>query len=164
MIPPMNRPLLLAILVASAVSAARPASADVTAFIGAAATPSNRPVRGFAAGAGFLVVGFEFEYANAVENLESSLPALQTGMGNVYVQNPVETAGMQFYATIGGGLYRERLGDRQETAVGTNVGGGVKITLAGPLRLRLDYRLFTLGGDALHRNVQRIYAGLTLGL
>jgi hypothetical protein len=73
-------------------------------------------------------------------------------------------AGMQFYGTIGGGLYRERLGDLQETSFGTNVGGGVKISLAGPLRLRLDYRIFTLGGDAQHRSVQRIYAGLTLGL
>ena len=84
-------------------------------------------------------------------------------MANVYVQNPIATSGMQFYATIGGGLYRERLGDGQETGVGTNLGGGVKIGLAGPLRLRLDYRIFTLAGDARHTKVQRIYAGLTLG-
>ena len=37
---------------------------------------------------------------------------------------------------------------RPETNVGINVGGGVKMTLAGPLRLRLDYRVFTLKGIA----------------
>ena len=36
-----------------------------------------------------------------------------------------------------------------ETNVGVNVGGGVKMSLAGPLRLRLDYRVFTLKGTPL---------------
>ena len=30
--------------------------------------------------------------------------------------------------------------------MGINVGGGVKVNLAGPLRLRFDYRIFTLAG------------------
>ena len=38
----------------------------------------------------------------------------------------------------------------------------MKISLAGPLRLRLDYRVFTLQGDALHSKPQRFYAGLNL--
>jgi hypothetical protein len=46
--------------------------------------------------------------------------------------------------------------------VGINVGGGVKVNLAGPLRLRFDYRVFTLQGDPLHSNPQRFYAGLNL--
>ena len=28
-----------------------------------------------------------------------------------------------------------------------NTGGGVKITLLGPLRVRVDYRVFTLRGE-----------------
>lgn len=163
MISLMNRRLILAILALVVVGTVQPADADVTAFLGANRTPSNRPVRGFAAGAGFLIIGFEFEYSDSAEDLRNALPGLRSGMGNVYVQNPIATAGMQFYATVGGGLYRERLGTRQESNVGTNIGGGVKIALAGPLKLRLDYRIFTLAGNPLHKHPQRVYAGLTLG-
>ena len=83
-------------------------------------------------------------------------------MVNGLVQTPVEIAGMQFYATAGGGGYRERLGDVSQTHVGINFGGGVKMTLVGPIRLRLDYRIFTLQGDARHPRPQRFYAGLNL--
>ena len=60
------------------------------------------------------------------------------------------------------GGYQETLADNSETQVGINVGGGVKWTLAGPLRLRLDYRIFTLQGDPRHPRPQRFYAGLNL--
>jgi opacity protein-like surface antigen len=43
-----------------------------------------------------------------------------------------------------------------------NVGGGVKINLAGPLRLRLDYRVFTLQGSQRDAKPQRFYAGVNL--
>jgi hypothetical protein len=69
---------------------------------------------------------------------------------------------MQFYGTMGGGVYHETLSERSETNFGVNVGGGVKISLAGPLRLRVDYRVFTLSGDPLHSKPQRFYAGLNL--
>jgi adenylate kinase len=43
------------------------------------------------------------------------------------------------------------------------VGGGVKMNLAGPLRLRLDYRVFTFRGeDVRHARPQRFYVGLNL--
>lgn len=142
--------------------AARPARADVTAFLGATTTPSNHAARGFAAGIALLAVGFEFEYSDSAEDLVKGLPSLRTGMGNVYVQNPIPVSGLQFYGTIGGGVYRERLGSHQETQFGSNAGGGVKISLAGPLRLRLDYRVFSLAGSPLHKRPKRIYAGLTL--
>lgn len=138
------------------------AAADVTAFIGLTPTPETRSARGFAFGFGLLIVGFEFEYANAIEDAEEGSPSLQTGSGNILVQTPVDFAGMQLYATAGGGLYRERLIAQQETSVATNVGGGAKIKLAGPLRLRLDYRIFRLRGDALHQTYQRFYAGANL--
>lgn len=154
----------LAILCVVCVLAAwpHPASADVTAFIGITPTPENRALRGFAIGFGLLVIGFEFEYANTVEDALEALPSLQTGSGNVLVQTPVEVSGVQLYGTAGAGLYRERLVTRQETNVGTNVGGGAKIRLAGPLRLRLDYRIFRLRGDPLHQTYQRFYAGANL--
>ena len=142
--------------------AAAHASADVTAFLGFTPTPQNRALRGFAIGGGLLVIGFEFEYANVSEDLVEALPSLQTGSGNVLLQTPVDIARMQFYGTTGAGIFRERLGSRQETHVGTNVGGGVKFRLAGPLRLRVDYRIFRLQGEPLHQTYQRFYAGANL--
>ena len=52
------------ILLAAAVfiASAAPAHADVTAFLGANTTPSNRVAKGLAAGMGLLVIGLEFEY------------------------------------------------------------------------------------------------------
>src|SRR5690606_40368368 len=84
-------------------------------------------------------------------------PSLTTGMGNILVQTPF--SGVQLYGTAGGGVYRERLGDVQETNLGLNFGGGVKFAILGPLRARLDYRVFNLRGEALHPTVQRFYAG-----
>ena len=138
------------------------ASADFTAFLGVNPTPSSRVVRGLSLGVGLVIVGFEFEYANTSEDLDEVAPGLRTVMFNGLVQTPVPIAGMQFYATAGGGGYRETLNDISETHVGINVGGGVKMTLAGPLRLRLDYRVFTLQGDPRHSKPQRFYAGLNL--
>jgi hypothetical protein len=151
--------LLLLLLV---VMVPRPAAADVTAFIGLSPTPETRSTRGVAAGLGLLIIGFEFEYAKLIEDDEEGSPSLLTGSGNVLVQTPIEVAGTQLYATIGGGFYRERLVERQETSLATNVGGGAKIRLAGPLRLRLDYRIFRLRGDAIFQTYQRFYAGANL--
>jgi hypothetical protein len=138
------------------------AAADLTAFLGVNATPSNRTVKGFAGGAGLLIVGFEFEYASTKEDLVEAAPSLNTFMFNGLAQTPVPIGGMQFYATAGGGIYRETLADVSETHVGVNVGGGVKMSLAGPLRLRFDYRVFTLKGSPRHTTPQRFYAGINL--
>jgi hypothetical protein len=138
------------------------ASADFTAFLGVNPTPSNRTVKGLSAGVGLIIVGFEFEYAHTNEDLAEASPSLHTFMFNGLLQTPIPIAGMQFYGTLGGGAYRERLDDIQETDFGVNVGGGVKLSLAGPLRLRFDYRVFTLKGDPLHPKPQRFYAGINL--
>jgi hypothetical protein len=139
-----------------------PAFADLTGFIGANMTPANRVVRGVSAGAGLLLVGLEFEYANTLTDTTALAPGLTTGMGNVLLQTPFAILGVQPYATTGAGLYRERLGTLEHTGFGFNTGGGVKISLVGPLRLRVDYRVFKLGSGALHSPAHRIYAGLNL--
>ena len=136
------------------------ASADLTAFLGVSPTPTNRTVRGFALGTGLLIVGFEFEYAHTNEDVTEASPSLRTFMFNGLVQTPVPIAGMQFYGTAGGGVYRETLIDKSDTNAGVNVGGGVKINLVGPLRLRLDYRVTSLKGDARYPRPQRFYAGV----
>lgn len=154
---------LVAVLAgACLLGASTPARADITAFLGVTPTPENRAVRGLAFGFGLLVIGFEFEYANTIEDSVEGLPSLRTGSGNLLIQTPGEISGVQFYGTTGGGVYRERLLAQQETHFTTNVGGGAKIRLAGPVRLRLDYRLFRLQGSPLHQTYQRFYAGVNL--
>jgi opacity protein-like surface antigen len=148
-------PLLLLLLCPS------PAAADLTAFLGVNPTPERRPVAGLAAGAGLVFVGFEVEYASTSEDDVLGAPGLRTFMVNGLLQT-LPLGGLQFYATAGGGIYRETLRDQSETSFGINVGGGVKMTLLGPLRLRLDYRVFTLRGDARHSSPHRFYAGLNL--
>lgn len=144
----------------------RPAYADVTAFLGVSPTPSNHSARGFSGGLSLLVVGFEFEYAHITEDELEGLPSLKTWSGNVLVQTPVEIAGTTFYGTVGAGGYREFLShgplETEETNVATNIGGGAKIKLVGPVRVRFDYRIFKLNGAALNTTYQRFYVGANL--
>jgi hypothetical protein len=154
------RALLLAAVVGGL--SATPVFADITGFLGANTTPKNRHTQGFAVGAGLLLVGFEFEYASTPDEPTAQAPALTTGSGNFLLQAPFAIFGFQPYATTGAGLYRETLGTRQTTGFVLNTGGGVKISLVGPVRLRLDYRVFKLGEGGLESPVQRVYVGLNL--
>src|SRR5829696_7844361 len=117
------------------------AFADFTAFLGRTTTPTGRATRGLAIGTGLLIVGFEFEYANTSEDLDvlpgllNTAPELKTYMFNGLLQTPVPIARMQFYGTLGGGVYQEKLSIdalNDETSFGTNVGGGAKISVIGP--------------------------------
>lgn len=138
------------------------ARADATLFVGATTTPANRAVKGLALGVGFLAIGVEFEYASTSKDDRASAPLLRTGSGNVLLQTPVPLFGFQPYITAGMSLYRERLETRSHTGFAPNTGGGVKVSLAGPLQLRVDYRVFRLGRDALYSPAHRVYAGLNL--
>jgi opacity protein-like surface antigen len=160
----MSRIRTAGIAVALLALTALPARADLTAFIGANTTPANRQVRGAALGFGLLVVAFELEYAYTPDDLSATAPSLKTGMGNVLFQTPVAFMGFQPYFTTGAGLYQEELGAHSDTGVGFNTGGGVKVSLAGPIRLRVDYRVFKLGSGALNSPAHRFYAGLNLKL
>ena len=151
----MSFVLACAFLAASAV----PARADITAFLGLTPTPDRHALKGFAVGAGFLIVGFEFEFAQINQDDEEGLPGLKTYSGNVLVQTPTA---VQLYATTGVEGYRENLGTFQETYFGTNIGGGVKVKLVGPIRVRADYRIFKLQGEPLHSVYQRFYVGANL--
>ncbi len=158
----MQTRLAIAAIALCCVALPTPISADVTAFVGSARTPSHRAVRGFALGMSLVLLGFEFEFSDSTEDQTAGAPSLRTGMFNVLLQTRSPIGGLRFYGTAGGGLYRERLGPVQETHSGINAGGGVKLTLAGPLRARVDYRVFTLQGNPLFSRPQRIYAGLNL--
>ena len=138
------------------------ARADVTAFLGVNGSPESRAVTGFAGGMTFVAFGVEGEYASTRESLDEAAPQLRTYMANGFVQNPIPVSGLTFYGIAGAGVYRETLDGESQTSLATNVGGGVKIDLAGPLQLRLDYRVFILKGDALAQKPQRLYAGVNL--
>ena len=139
---------------------AAPAKADITAFLGVSPTPNNHAARGFGVGVGLLIVGFEFEYSHLSEDDLEQLTGLKTYAGNVLLQTP--TSAVQLYGTIGAQGYQENLRELKETHFGTNVGGGAKIKLIGPIRLRLDYRVFKLQGSPIHDVYQRFYAGANL--
>lgn len=154
------RPALMALGLLAATAA--PARADFSAFLGATTTPTNRQVRGASVGTGLLLVAFEFEYSSTTEDLKTGAPSLRIGSGNGLLQTPVPIFGFQPYVTAGAGIYRERVGSSTHSGVAPNAGGGVKISLLGPLRLRLDYRRFRLGSDARYSPSSRFYAGLNL--
>ncbi|HCQ99816.1 MAG TPA: hypothetical protein DIU48_10375 [Acidobacteria bacterium] len=158
------RPTAVRLLVVLAMlAAATPAFADLTAFVGASPAPANRAVRGFAVGFSLLVVGFEFELSDTAADTAAGAPAVRTGMFNMHVQTPFGISGLQFYGTAGGGLYHEEGHDLTESNAGTNAGGGVKIAIAGPIRVRVDYRVFKLRGSPERDTQQRIYAGVNIG-
>ena len=99
---------------------------------------------------------------DTTDDLTATAPSLKTGSGNVLLQTPVAIFGVQPYVTTGAGFYSETLGPRTDRGLGYNTGGGVKISLVGPLRLRVDYRVFKLGSGALYSPAHRVYAGLNL--
>lgn len=150
-------------LAVALLATAAPARADLTAFLGITTTPENRTARGLSGGFGFLIVGFEFEYANTPEDDRDPLPGMRTWSGNVLLQTPLDVGGVQLYGTGGFGAYTEELRDASETSTALNFGGGAKIRLIGPLRLRLDYRMFKLQGSPLYATYHRFYAGANLG-
>ena len=154
----MKRAILVFVFAASALlAAARPAAADVTFFLGFSPTPESRATRGFAGGIDLLMFGFEFDYAHTSADELAGAPSVRTGMLNALIFTPTKT---QLYLTAGAGFYREALAGSSETSVGTNIGGGVKVGLLGPVQLRVDYRIFALRGDARFKRPQRFYAGI----
>jgi len=156
----MKRTLRVVVLALAGVLATPAvAAADVTFFLGFSPTPETRSMRGVAAGINLLLVGFEFDYAHTSEDPAAGAPGLRTGMMNAVLMTPTKT---QLYLTAGAGFFRETLAGSSETSVGTNLGGGIKFSLIGPLQVRLDYRVFNLRGDARFRHPQRVYAGLNL--
>lgn len=163
---PVTRTRTLAPVIALTIlflaSTAVPARADITAFLGLSPTPQRHTVKGFAGGLSLIVVGFEFEFSHLGEDPLDALPGLKTYSANIFVQTPVEVKGTQFYATAGGSGYRENLAARQESHVGINLGGGLKVRVLGPVRLRLDYRVFQLRGAPLYSTYQRFYAGANI--
>jgi hypothetical protein len=149
--------ILTGILLAAS---ATPAHADVTAFFGLAPTPALRTTRGWSIGLDMLIVGGEFEWASVNERTSEDAPGLSTKMFNGLLVTP--TGSTQLYLSAGVGWFTETLGTQKESGFATNVGGGVKVKLLGPVRARVDMRIFRLNDDAVTKTPLRIYAGLNV--
>ena len=132
-----------------------PARADITAL-----TTSMHGMPGVAVGIGLIAVGFEVEVAAQTEDTVKQVSGLKTGFANVLVQTP--TGDTQLYGTVGGGLYQESVGLTTTTDFATNIGGGLKLALTGPIRLRFDYRLINMRGKTTGATVHRFYIGANL--
>lgn len=152
--------LIFALLITSV---AQSALADFTAFVVPDQKPIGEITRGVALGISLLVIGFEFEYSESPESKKPNTSSIRSGMFNVLVQTPVSVSGLRFYGTIGGGVVRETLNVETKTNIGTNLGGGIKIQLPGPIGARVDYRVFSLRKSLRKELLQRLYIGLNLG-
>jgi hypothetical protein len=147
---------------------------NITAFGGVAMAPGPHPAIGVAVGvksSGLLSrrptpVSLEFEYARSRSDPAGGVPAIVTFAGNLLIQPLRQTSRRRFYGTIGAGLFVHLLDRRSSEANDAwNIGGGAKVTLAGPLKLRVDYRaffLFPVSGE-YHSNEHRFYAGIVAG-
>jgi hypothetical protein len=145
-----------------------PARADGSVLVGATIAGSARPTVAVSFGHCPSLVGFEIEYSSSLGSGTVASPIVGTITGNVIVQSKLTVRGLQFYGSGGIGLAGETTAD----GVGSgevftrDIGGGVKIGIAGPLRLRIDYRVFLLGdapdatrGFGVYRHPQHVSAG-----
>jgi hypothetical protein len=132
---------------------------------------TSRPTITVAAGRAKGLIGFDLEYSKTLGRATATRRSASTIAANLLVQPRAVRRGVQLYGLAGYGVY----GETRENGVGsgevgaTGLGGGAKIGIAGPLNLRVDYRLFFLGGtpDAaagfvVHRRPQRISAGVSI--
>ena len=139
------------------------ASADLTVFAGRTSTPAAPATRGAALGISLQPAGVEFEYAGTPADQAAGSPALRTGLFNLILGAPWRGGGrFRIYGSVGGGLYRQRLDTHARVGLAASAGGGVNVSLAEPLRVRLDYRVLALRGAARHRRPRRVYVGLNV--
>lgn len=152
-------------------AAAAPAFADATLLLGLQTTSAPRPTVGVSWGRWPGTAGFEVEYSGSVGKATLAKPSVGTIFVNALVQTPLQVRGARVFALGGFGLYGEQGGGRGSGEVSAkDVGVGVKIPLAGALKLRLDYRVYLLGraddaspGSPISRHPRRLSAAFTLG-
>lgn len=163
---PRMRSLLLAGVVLA--GSASPAHADLNMFA-YVASPAPRPAFGWSFGRASEAVGFEVEYAGYQASRDSR-PTLGTIGASAVIQMPTRDNGLRWYGTVGFGMYAASWPNGGGSSGGTRNGGvGVKLPLAGRLKIRVDYRYFRFHADAdadvtarRYTGSHRLSAGLTL--
>jgi hypothetical protein len=141
---------------------------NVTVHGGVALAPDAHPAIGVAVGVRPrpTPVSLEFEFARSRSEPAAGVPGIVTLQGNLLFQVPVRSARVEVYGTVGAGLYTLlRDNGLSEPNDARNFGGGVKVWLADPVKLRVDYRairLFPISGE-YHSNAHRVSVGLVAG-
>jgi hypothetical protein len=141
---------------------------NVTAFAGVTMDPAARPSVGVAVGGGSHVtpIRWELEFARSRRDPAKGVPSIGTFTMSLVVEPNGQIPNVRFYGVVGAGVYGElyenRMGFEPDSA--WSLGGGAKLALMGPLKLRLDYRAFFLAGSGAYASKpQRLYAGIGLG-
>jgi hypothetical protein len=146
-----------ALAVLSILATATPARADANLAVGALAFRGVFPVIGISAGHSHdfgEFVGWELEFAKALRGGPT------TYGGSVLVRSSVIADTLRVYGSFGMGLHGPGPSSGQIGFL--SVGGGTKIRTAGPLWLRLDYRVLLHGADTPPdiRHLQRVMGGV----
>jgi hypothetical protein len=159
--PPQRRPVL----------SRRPVATDyrnhATIFAGLTGTPSVLPIVGGAWGGGTPDFGFELELSHTRLGRKAGA-SWGTFLASMFVRVPVESDVVEYYGIGGLGLYGETHGDgRGAGGLTRHFGFGAKYRLTGPVRARIEYRLFLLETTPdSHPSVpanHRLTAGVCIG-
>ena len=159
------RVMALTLFAAPAVAQPPDAPVSITAFGGMAMAFGTHPATGVAVAMKPHPgpVSLEFEYVRSQPNPVASGSGIATLAGNILVQPTRQRAGLQYYGTFGVGFYSVLRDYQGSTDSARNIGGGAKVTLAGPWKLRMDYRAFLLARTGGNHLAHRIYVGMAAG-
>ena len=153
------------IVLAACLTAADPARADATFLIGLHTPSAPSTTFGAAIGHGAGLFGWEIELASSGKQTATHA-SVGSFCGNLVIQPPVRVGPADLYFIAGFGLYGEVGGNALSTGPSTvaDVGAGVKIPIAGAVKLRVDYRAFLGQASENDRAIhsQRVAAGLSL--
>ncbi len=143
------------IVLAGAPTAAAQTSGSMTVLTGVYSAARAKPAIGYAWGFGKAGGGGELEYAGTRGSGEEA--------GSItlawFIPTPLKVRRSPVYGIAGFGAYADsHRAELQETIV---AGMGTKVQVAGPIKLRIEYRLFLLR-DAFPPP-RRLSAGLSVG-
>ena len=113
------------------------------------------------------MLGFEIEVARSLGEGSPRRHRVETTGASFIVQSSPASEPRQFYVLMGLSVYGETRDSDNELDEGlaAHVGGGVKFVIAGPLRLRIDYRIHIPDKDNFNPHIghpSRLAAGIAL--
>jgi hypothetical protein len=156
-----------------AVALAAPVHADAILSFGPTISTQTRPTVAVSVGT-FIehsFLGWELEIVDTRGNTKPGRLSMGTIGASFLVQSPVRRERLRVYGAVGFGVFGGDLPDGRASGEvsSKNFGGGLKLKLAGPLLMRVDYRLVRLGEapDAdpafyEHTQFQRVLVGVGL--
>lgn len=157
--------MALTLFAAPAVAQPPDSPVSITAFGGVARVFGLHPATGVAVALKPHPgpVSLEFEYSRSRPGPVVSGSGIATFAGNILVQPSRQRSRFQYYGTFGVGLYALMRDYQGSTDSARNIGRGAKVTLAGPWKLRMDYRAFLLAGLGGEHLAHRFYVGIAAG-